>query len=153
MKIELLKRQLPICLAVVLGAGFALGAQAQVSVDHAWVRTTVANQTTTGAFMRITAQKDVRLTGARSPVAGMVEVHEMKMDEGIMRMRPVDDLQLKAGQTVELKSGGFHLMMMGLKQRLKAGDAVPLTLEFKAADGSVSKVEVKAVAALNPPAK
>lgn len=138
---------------VVLGLGCWSSAQAQVTVDRAWARTTVPNQTTTGAFMRITAQKDVRLTGARSPVADMVEVHEMKMDKGIMRMRPADELQLKAGQSVELKSGGFHMMMMGLKKQIKTGDAVPLTLEFKAADGSVSKVEVKAVAAFTAPAQ
>ena len=153
MKTERLTRQLPICLALLLGMGLGSSAQAQVSVDRAWVRTTVPNQTASGAFMRIAAQKDVRLTGARSPLADMVEVHEMMMDKGIMRMRPVDELPLKAGQSVELKSGGFHLMMMGLRKQLKTGDAVPLTLEFKAADGSVSKVEVKAVAAFAAPAQ
>ena len=102
--------------------------------------------------MRITAQRDVRLTGARSPVAGVVELHEMKIDDGIMRMRPVTELLLKAGQSIELKSGGYHLMMMDLKRQLQAGEIVPLTLEFKAPDGSVSKVEVKAVAALTQPA-
>ena len=68
---------------VVLGLVCWSSAQAQVTVDRAWARTTVPNQTTTGAFMRITAQKDVRLTAVRSPVADMVEVHEMKMDKGI----------------------------------------------------------------------
>jgi periplasmic copper chaperone A len=133
---------------VVLGLGCWSSAQAQITVDRAWARTTVPNQTTTGAFMRMTAQQDVRLTGA-----DMVEVHEMNMDKGIMRMRLADELQLKAGQSVELKSGGFHMMMMGLKKQIKTGDAVPLTLEFKAADGSVSKVEVKAVAAFTAPAQ
>ena len=102
--------------------------------------------------MRLTAQKDVRLTGVRSPLAGVVEVHEMKIDNGIMRMRPAGELPLKAGQSIELKSGGYHLMMMDLKQQLKAGEIVPLTLEFKVPDGSVSKVEVKAIAAFTQPA-
>lgn len=152
MPIAFLKRQAPICFAFLMGAGVWSSAWAQVTVDRAWARATVPNQTSTGAFMRVTAQKDVRLTGARSPVADIVEVHEMKMDNDVMRMRPVGNLQLKAGQSIELKSGGYHLMMMGLKQQLRTGQTVPLTLEFKAADGSVSKVDVKAIASFTPAA-
>ena len=151
-KIETLERRTRAWAALVVGLGLWSSAQAQVTVDRAWARATVPNQASSGAFMRITAQKDVRLTGARSPVASVVEVHEMKMDKDIMRMRPAGELPIKAGQSLELKSGGYHLMMMGLKKQLKTGDAVPLTLEFKAADGSVSKVEVKAVAAFTAPA-
>lgn len=152
MKVETRPRQMRVWAALVVGLGLWSSAQAQVTVDRAWARTTVPNQSSSGAFMRITAQKDVRLTAVRSPVAGVVEVHEMKMDNGIMRMRPAGDLPFKAGQTIELKSGGYHLMMMDLKRQLKAGEIVPLTLEFKAPDGSVSKVEVKAVAAFTQPA-
>lgn len=147
MRIEMLERRTRFWAALVVGLSLWSSAQAQVTVDRAWARTTVPNQTSSGAFMRITAQKDVRLTAVRSPVAGVVEVHEMKMDNGIMRMRPAGELPLKAGQSIELKSGGYHLMMMDLKRQLKAGEIVPLTLEFKAPDGSVSTVEVKAVAA------
>ena len=138
--------------AALAGFGLWSGAQAQVTVERAWARTTVPNQSSSGAFMHITAQRDARLTGARSPVAGVVELHEMKIDNGIMRMRPVGELPLKAGQSIELKSGGYHLMMMDLKRQLKAGEIVPLTLEFKAPDGSVSQVMVKAVAAFTQPA-
>lgn len=152
MNIETLKRQ-AICLALFMSVGLGSNAHAQVTIDRAWARATVPNQSGTGAFMRVTAQKDVQLTGARSPVAGIVEVHEMKMDNGIMRMRPAGDLQLKAGQTLDLKSGGYHLMMMDLKQQIKAGAVVPLTLEFKAADGSISTVEVKAIAGFAPPSR
>jgi periplasmic copper chaperone A len=137
--------------AALVSLGLWSSAQAQVTVERAWARTTVPNQTSSGAFMRITAQQDVRLMAVRSPVAGVVEVHEMKIDNGIMRMRPAGDLPIKAGQSIELKSGGYHLMMMDLKQQLKAGEIVPLTLEFKASDGSISKVEVKAVAAFTQP--
>ncbi len=150
--VAFLKRLAPPCLALLMGACAWSSAWAQVTVDRAWARATVPNQMSTGAFMRVTAQKDVQLTGARSAVAGIVEVHEMKMDNGIMRMRPAGSLQLKAGQSIELKSGGYHLMMMDLKQQLKTGDVVPLTLEFKATDGRVSTVDVKAIAAFNPPA-
>lgn len=139
-------------LALVLGLCLAFSARAQpVSVEQAWARATVPNQTSSGAFMRLTAKQDLTLIGARSPDAGIVEVHEMKMDDGIMRMRPVAALPIKAGQTLELKSGGYHLMMMDLKRQLKAGDTVALTLEFKSADGRVSTVDVKATARLTPP--
>ncbi|CAN5474802.1 copper chaperone PCu(A)C [soil metagenome] len=152
MIITLFKRQAPACIALSLCLGLGSSAWAQVTVDRAWVRATVPNQSATGAFMRITADKDVELTGVRSPVAGLAEVHEMTMDNGIMRMRAVPRLQLKAGQSVELKSGGYHLMMLDLKQQIKQGQTVPLTLEFKAADASISKVEVKAIASFSPPA-
>ena len=145
MKIERLWVVALVCL------GLWSSARAQVTVERAWVRTTVPNQASSGAFMHITALRDVRLTGARSPVAGVVEVHEMKIDNGIMRMRPVGDLSITAGQSIELKSGGYHLMMMDLKRQLKAGETVALTLEFKAQDGSVSEVVVKAVAAVTQP--
>lgn len=137
--------------AALVCLGLWSSAQAQVTVEKAWARTTVPNQTSSGAFMRITARKDVRLTGVRSPVAGVVELHEMKMDNGIMRMRAVGDLPIKAGQSIELKSGGYHLMMMDLKRQFKAGETVPLTLEFKSPDGSVSEVVVNAVAAFTQP--
>jgi copper(I)-binding protein len=100
----------------------------------------------------MTADKDVQLTSVRSSVAGLAEVHEMTLDNGVMKMRAVGNLQLKAGQSVELKSGGYHLMMLELKQQIKPGETVPLTLEFKAADASISKAEVKAIASVFPPA-
>ncbi|HPG78686.1 copper chaperone PCu(A)C [Sphaerotilus sulfidivorans] len=128
-------------------------AHAQVTVSGAWARATVPNQSATGAFMRLTAQKDVVLTGASSPVAGIVEVHEMSMDKGIMRMRAADRVPLKAGQTIELKSGGLHIMMMDLKKQFKAGERVPLTLSFTASDGSVSTVEANATAGFAPLAR
>lgn len=146
-------RVLSCCLAALLAAGTASAVQAQVTVDGAWARATVPNQSATGAFMRLTAQKDVVLTGASSPVAGIVEVHEMWMDKGIMRMRPADHVPLKAGQTIELKSGGLHVMMMDMKKQIKAGERVPLALSFTAADGSVSKVEVNATAGFTPPTR
>jgi len=103
--------------------------------------------------MRVTAQKDVVLTGVSSPVAGIVEVHEMSMDKGIMRMRAADRVPLKAGQTIELKSGGLHIMMMDLKKQIKAGERVPLTLSFEATDGTVSTFEANAMAGFAPPAR
>ena len=153
MNFTISQRQVLLHFATILALGLALPAHAQATVEAAWARATVPNQSATGAFMRLTAQKDVVLTRVSSPMAGIVEVHEMSMDNGIMRMRAADRVALKAGQTIELKSGGLHIMMMDLKQQIKAGESVPLTLLFKGADGTVSKVETQAVAGFAPPAR
>ena len=117
---------------------------AQVAVSDAWVRGTVAGQKATGAFMQLKADADVSLVGASSPVAGIVEIHEMKMDAGVMRMSAVSALPLPAGKAVELKPGGYHVMLMALKAPLKEGDTVPVTLTFKDKDGKASTMLVNA---------
>ena len=114
--------------ATLLVAG---AAHAQVTVQDAWVRATVPQQKATGAFMRLTAAQDARLVSASSPVAGVTEVHEMKLVDNVMKMRPLPALDLPAGQAVELKPGGYHVMLMDLKQQLKGGDTVPVTLTFE----------------------
>jgi copper(I)-binding protein len=106
-------------------------AQDAVKIEGAWVRGTVAQQKASGAFMRLTPSQDTRLVSASSPLAGVVEVHEMAMDKDVMRMRAVPALALAAGKTTEFKPGGYHVMLMDLKQPLKAGDTVPLTLVFE----------------------
>jgi copper(I)-binding protein len=108
------------------------------------VRATVPAQKATGAFMKLTAVRDARLVEARSPVAGVVELHEMKIEKDVMKMGAVPALDLPAGKTVELKSGGYHVMLMDLKQQMKAGETVPLTLTIEGADKKRSTVEVKA---------
>lgn len=124
----------------------SLAAQAQVKVDDAWVRATVAPQKATGAFMQLTAARPLKLVAVGSPLTDMVEIHEMKMDDGVMKMRAVDALPLPAGQAVALKPGGYHVMLMGLKGQIKAGDTVPLTLTVEGEDGKRTAVEVKAQA-------
>lgn len=104
------------------------GAFAQVTVKDPWVRATVPHQKATGIFMQLTAQQDARLVEVQSPVAAIVEIHEMKMENEVMKMRPVSVLPLPADKTVELKPGGFHIMLMDLKQQIKEGDVVALTL-------------------------
>ncbi len=98
-------------LALALGVA-AAPALAQVSVADPWVRGIVAGQRATGAFMTLTAQADTALVAAASPVAKIVEIHEMAMDGGMMKMRAVPKLDLKAGQAVVLKPGGYHVMLM-----------------------------------------
>ena len=120
----------------------ALHAQT-VEVKDAWVRTAVPGQRGTGAFMNITAKEGAKLVGVSSPVAGVVEVHEMKMDNDIMRMRAISALDLPAGKTVALKPGGYHVMLMELKQALPPGSSVPLTLVFRDSKGAESKLALK----------
>jgi len=134
-------------LAATLLASAAV--HAQVTVDKPWVRTTVAQQTTTAAYLTITSAKGGRLVSASSPIAAAVDVHEMKMAGDMMKMRAVDALPLPAGQPVELKPNGFHMMLTGLKAPVKAGDVVPLTLVVEDAKGQRETVDVKATARQN----
>jgi copper(I)-binding protein len=124
-------------------------AHAQVTVDKPWVRTTVAQQTTTAAYMTITSVQGGKLVDASSPVATSAEVHEMKMDGDMMKMRGVDVLPLPAGKPVEMKPNGYHMMLMGLKAPLKAGDVVPIRLVVEDAHGKRQTIEVKATARQN----
>lgn len=126
-------------LALTAGSAYAQ----TVEVRDAWARSTVPNQKSSGAFMKLTAKEGTRLVGADSPVAGITEVHEMKMEGDVMKMRAVSALELPAGQTVELKPGGYHVMLMDLKTALKKDSTIPLTLLFKDAKGVESKVEVQ----------
>ena len=117
---------------------------AQTTVTDAWVRGTVAQQKATGLFAQITSAQGGRLVSVSSPVAGVVEIHEMKMEGDVMRMRAVSDLALPAGKAVALKPGGYHVMLLDLKQALKAGDTVPVTLVVEGADKKRESIEIKA---------
>lgn len=122
-----------------------------VDVKDAWVRTSVPGQKATGAFMKLTAKDGAKLVAASSPVAGVTEVHEMKMEGDIMRMKAVaGGLDLPAGKTVELKPGGYHVMLMDLKAALPKDSTIPLTLVFKDAKGVESRLELKLPVAAAP---
>jgi copper(I)-binding protein len=125
-------------------AGASVAASAQTTVSDAWVRGTVAQQKVTGMFAKLTSAGGAKLVGASSPAAASVEVHQMKMEGDRMTMGAVPALDLPAGQAVELKPGGYHIMMMGLKQPLKAGDKVAVTLVVEGKDGKRENVEVQA---------
>ena len=127
--------------ALALGSA-ALHAQT-VEVKDAWARATVAGQTASGAFMKITAKEVAQLVGADSSAAEVVEVHEMRLEGNVMRMRAAPVIDLPVGQTVELKPGGYHVMLMDLKAPLKAGSSLPLTLTFRNAKGVESKVQLQ----------
>jgi len=131
----------------VLAAGIAVAstASAQVAVADAWVRGTVTGQKATGAFMQLKSPADTALVAAASPVAKIVEIHEMKMEGGMMKMNAVDKVALPAGKAVDLKPGGYHVMLMDLVKPLQDGDTVPLQLTFEDKAGKKQTVEVKAV--------
>lgn len=135
-----------VCLTMAMSASHA-----EVVVTGAWVRATVPTQQATGAFMQLVSKKDTTLVSAHSDIAGIVEVHELKMEKDVMRMRAVDGLRLPANQPVELKSGGYHLMMMDLKKQLKVGTEAQITLVFKNANGESETAYVHAPVALAKP--
>jgi len=116
---------------------------ASLIVEDAWTRSTAPLQPVAGAFMKLTSDTNAALVGASSPAAGRVEVHMMSMHDGVMFMRPVESLLLPKGQTIELKPGGYHIMLMDLKQPFKVGETVPLILKIRA-DNKVRTVSVKA---------
>ena len=121
-------------LLLLLLSLLALPVRAQVDVAGAWVRPTVEGQLGTGAFMTLRSREPLRLVGASSAVAGVVEIHEMALQNNVMRMRAIEALPLPAGQPVELKPGGHHVMLMDLKRTLRAGEQVAIELQFETAD-------------------
>jgi copper(I)-binding protein len=132
-------------LSLVIAMVLVAGVQAQtVEVKNAWVRATVQGQKATGAFMQITAPAASTLVSVSTPVAGVAEVHEMKMDGDVMRMRPLTKgLELPAGKAVQLKPGGYHLMLMDLKLPLQKDTTIPVTLTLQDSKGVQSTQDLR----------
>jgi periplasmic copper chaperone A len=124
-------------------AAVAIPAIAQVSVTEPWARATVPAAKSSGAFMRLQSKQDARLVGVRSPVAEVAELHRMSMENNRMMMAPVASIELPAGKPVELASGGYHVMLMGLKRQLKEGESIPVTLVIEGKDSKRTDVEVQ----------
>lgn len=141
-------------LGALLALLVASSAAAQaLKVQNAWVRATVQGQKATGAFMQITAPATTTLVGVSTPVAGLAEIHEMKMDGDVMRMRPLSQgLELPAGTAVQLKPGGYHLMLMDLKVPLKKDSTIPLTLSLRDSKGVPSTQELRVPVLVSAPA-
>ncbi len=131
---------------LVLGLAFSSVVSAQVSVGEPWVRASVPQQKATGVFMKLTSKEGAKLVAVKSPAAAVVEIHEMTMDNNVMKMRALPSLALPAGKTVELRPGSYHVMLIDLKAQIKDGDTVPVTLTVESADGKRSEIEVKAPA-------
>lgn len=140
-------------LALGLAAAASLAQPAApVTAENAWARASVQGQKATGAFMSLTASEPLSLVGASSPVAGIAEVHEMKMEGDIMRMRPAAAIDLAPGKPLQLRAGGYHLMLMELKAPLKPGTSVPVSLLFKTAKGEPRKLDLSVPVAVTAPA-
>ena len=136
--------------ASLVVASVAAAAQ-PVQVSNAWMRPTVPGQQATGAYMSLTAPKALTLVGISTPAAGIAEVHEMKMDGDVMKMREIPALALPAGKTVNLKPGGLHVMLMDLKQPVAKDTRVPMTLRFKDAAGVESMLNLVLPVAMSAP--
>lgn len=139
--------------AVVTTVSAASALAQNIIVTDAWARATVQGQKATGAFMNITAKDNAKLVGVSSPVAGLAEVHEMKMDKDVMKMAALPNgLDLPAGKAVALKPGGYHVMLMDLKAPLVKDSTIPLTLTVQDAKGVKSTIELKLLVGMPPSA-
>ena len=150
MKLQRITTPLLFASALLAGAAHAQTA-APVAAEGAWARASVQGQKATGAFMRLTASEATRLVRAESPAAGVTEVHEMKMEGDVMKMRAMPFLDLPAGKTVELKPGGYHIMLLDLKAPLAKDTTVPVKLTFKDAKGVESTQELTLPVATSAP--
>ena len=147
-----MKKLLLACGMVLSLAAGSAGAQqsgnATVEVVKPWARATAG---TTGAvYFSIANKGDAsdRLIGVKTPVAEKAELHESKMQDGMMEMRPVGKLPIEAGQSATLKPGAKHVMLVGLKHPLKEGDSFPLTLSFEKAGDVTAAVHVAGAGAM-----
>ena len=120
-------------------------ASENVNVKDAWVRLPPPGAEIGVAYLTLEAKQRTTLTSAKSPAAASVEVHTMSMNKGVMQMRQLPSLPLEAGKPVKLAPGGLHLMLVNLKQPLKAGDSVQLDLNFSPGKGKTENVRVQAV--------
>lgn len=129
----------------------AAGDDVHVRVDRAWARATLPAQMASGAYMTVTSATPVRIVGVSSPDAGVAQVHQMTMNGTTMKMQAVDALELPAGKPVELKPGGYHVMLMDLKRPLKVGDKLPLTLRVEGPDKKITEETVSVEVRDAPP--
>ncbi len=134
-----------VSLAAVLLVG-ASHAQDAPRITDVWVKSTPPGATVSAAYMQIQSARAVKLVKAESPAAGLVELHNMSMKDGVMEMKAMGAVEIPAGKTVTLKPGGMHVMMMKVKQPIKAGDKVALTLTFEGADKKPLVVKLDATA-------
>ena len=132
--------------ALICGCvGICLNASAAVTATEAWVRGTVPAQTATGAFVTLQSSEPAKLVGVASTAAKTAQIHSSEHKDGVMQMREVDSLALPAGKRVELKPGGYHVMLIGLQRALAPGERVPLVFTIEDGSGRRTTLEVKAV--------
>jgi copper(I)-binding protein len=138
-----MRRALPFLFALALT--HLAHAAGNVSAKDAWVRLPPPGAKVVGAYLTLEAKQPMTLTGAKSPTAESVELHTMSMNNSVMQMRQVPSIALEADKPLKLEPGGLHLMLIGLKQSLKAGDTVQIDLHLSPRKGKPETLRVPAV--------
>ncbi len=135
----------------ILAAAPALAQTPTIEVTTPWARATAPNARAGGLFLTLTDRgAPDRLLSANTPVATAAEIHRTVNENGVMKMLPIDGIDLNPGKPVEFKPGGFHIMLMDLKKQLKPGDTFPVTLTFAKAPPITATVTVGAAGASGP---
>lgn len=130
-----------LCVALASSAAMA---QKKIEVANAWARASVPGQKVGGVYMEIRSATSARLVSASSSAAGRVELHNMRIENGVMKMSPIDGIELPAGQSVKLAPGGNHVMLIDLKRDLKQGETVPVVLTVESSGKTRQTIEVRA---------
>lgn len=140
-----------VLLPLMSSLAFAQSSSDGIAVSEAWLRATPGGARTGAGFLTISATSHGdRLVAAKSDVAERVELHNHVHEDGVMKMRRVDAIEIPAGETVTLAPGGYHLMLFNLKQPLKAGEKVHLTLDFEKAGEVPVTANVEPIGAKGP---
>lgn len=145
-------KTLAIFLFALLPAWVLAAASEPLQVEGAWARAIVKGQGGTGAFMVFTAREPLTLVGAESTAAGIIEIHQMKLEGDVMKMRAVESLPLRAGEAVAFHPGGYHFMLMDLKAGFQAGSRIPLTVQYRDQKGKQRSVKLTLPVAMTAPA-
>ena len=140
--------------ALGLMTSFACAQSGTIEVDHVWARATPGGAKTGAIYLTLVNKGTVddKLVSASTPAAGMAQLHQMSMDNGVMKMRPIAAIDVKPGGKTELKPGGLHIMLMELKGPLVEGKSVPLTLTFEKAGKVEVTATIEKAGAMAPPA-
>lgn len=115
-------------------------------VSASWIKTTIPGSAVSAAYMQIKSVTPFKLMKAESPAAGIVEIHDMKMNAGVMEMKALDAIDVPANKAIELKPGGMHVMLMNVKKPINKGDKIPMTLTFEGANKKTLLVKLELVA-------
>lgn len=129
--------------AAAIAHDYSIG---DITIDHPWARATPPRAMNAGAFMLLNSKSGDQLIAVSSEIAAKTEVHEMKIADGVMKMRPLATaLALPPNQTVKLAPGGYHIMLMGIQQALKEGEQFPVTLTFAKTGKITVQIKVQAM--------
>ncbi len=133
-----------LALLALLAVSAGIMADEPVTVTDAWVRATAPGQTVTGAFLEISSPVRARIVGVESGIAESAEIHLSAMDNGVMKMREVEKVDVPANQPLRFAPGGYHIMLVGLRKSLVGGDKVPLAIKLERADKTQIEVSFEA---------